>query len=211
MYRELERITPFDFFVSQGGYNEGGVTASAGTHDREAVDISASLLTPDQRWTVCANGRRIGWAMWIRTPDQGFPWHLHGVPINGDLSISARAQVVQYLNHQNGLAGGGPDDGPPGYYDMTWEKYQASSAYRPPIEEDDMTPEQASMLAGMDQRIKDLHTAMSDIKAGNAGAEPFRPFFRRAAKDGTFDVVSAEGNRGLGAKLDKILAKLGIS
>ena len=133
MMMEVKRLTPFSIFVVQGGFNAGGVDASSGTHDREAVDIGGSLLTPAQRWTVVTNMRRVGFAAWIRTPDEGFSWHIHGVPINGDLSTAARAQVVQYLNHRNGLAGAGPDDGPAGYYDMTWEKYTGSSAYRPPI------------------------------------------------------------------------------
>lgn len=159
MYRELERITPFDFFLSQGGFNPDGVAASAGTHDRAAVDIGAAWLTPDQRWELCKNGRKVGFAMYIRTPAQGFSWHLHGVPINGDLSIGARAQVVQYLSvpHLNGLAGRGPDDGPTGYYDMTWEKYSGSSAYRPPINTDGSggTTTTKDWYENMDQAAKD--------------------------------------------------------
>ena len=134
MYREVERLTPFDIFVSQGGFNVGGVSASAGTHDRAAVDVSGSILTAGERWAVVTNMRRVGFAAWIRTPAQGFSYHVHGVPINGDLSTAARAQVVQYKDKRNGLAGAGPDDGPAGYYDMTWEKYTGSSAYRPPFD-----------------------------------------------------------------------------
>lgn len=136
MYHEVERLCAakgLQIFVAQGGFNAGGVAASAGTHDRAAVDVSGSILSPDERWTVVTAMRRVGFAAWIRTPAEGFAWHIHGVPINGDLSTAARAQVVQYSKHQNGLAGAGPDDGPTGYYDATWEKYSGSSAYRPPI------------------------------------------------------------------------------
>jgi hypothetical protein len=170
MYREVERITPFQFFVTQGGYNAGGVAASAGTHDREAVDVSGSLLTPDQRWTVVTNMRRVGFAAWIRTPAQGFPWHIHGVPINGDLSTGARAQVVQYSQHLNGLAGRGPDDGPTGYYDATWEKYTGGSSYRPPI----------------------------NTGGGNGGTKPKKDWFDMASKEDLTDVFRGEGVSGAG-------------
>lgn len=133
MLMELKRLLPFDIFVSQGGFNVGGVAASAGTHDRAAVDISASLLTTTERGLLDRNGRRIGFAGWIRTPAQGFAWHWHGVPIDGDLSTAARAQVVSYYDGKNGLAGGGPDDGTRDYVGVTWEKYKTGSAYRPPI------------------------------------------------------------------------------
>jgi hypothetical protein len=186
MYHEVERLTPFQVFVSQGGFNTGGVAASAGTHDRAAVDVSGSILTSDERWQVVTNMRRVGFAAWIRTPAQGFPWHMHGVPINGDLSTAARAQVVQYSQHKNGLAGGGPDDGPAGFYDRTWEKYTGSSAYRPPIntgggttqQEDDMTPGEHEMLqdaqfkangawaqaTDANKRIQDLQALVASIQ-----------------------------------------------
>jgi hypothetical protein len=164
MYLEVERLAPF-IFLSQGGFNSGGVAASAGTHDRAAVDVSGSILTPDQRWTVVTAMRRVGFAAWIRTPAQGFAYHVHGVPINGDLSPAARAQVVQYSQHLNGLAGRGPDDGPTGYYDATWEKYSGSSAYRPPIntdppQEDDLPFTEAQLRAMMRE---EAHTAVINL------------------------------------------------
>lgn len=93
----------------------------------------------------------------------------------------------------------------------------STSAYRPPIntgtsEEDEMTPDQSKKLDELYAAlplIKDLHTAMSAI-GGTGDAERFRPFFRRAAVDGGMDLLKSEGNRGLGAKLDAIKAKLGI-
>lgn len=136
MLREVERLLPFQIFVSQGGYNTGGVAASAGTHDRAAVDISASLLTTSERAQLDRTGRRVGFAGWIRTPAQGFPWHWHGVPVGGDLAPAARAQVVQYYAGENGLAGHGADDGTRDYVGVTWETYKSGSAYRPPINTD---------------------------------------------------------------------------
>ena len=214
MYKEVERITPFDFFVSQGGYNAGGVAASAGTHDREAVDISGSLLTPDERWTYARTCAASAGLPGFGLPTQGFSWHLHGVPIGGDLSAGASAQVVQYLDRKNGLAGARP--GRRAARVLRHDAGRSTQALRPTgrpstpeTRRTNLTPEQDKKLNDMDLRIKDLHAAMSAI-GGNGDAERFRPFFRRAATDGTFDVVKAEGNRGLGAKLDSIMRKLGI-
>ncbi|MGJ6980016.1 hypothetical protein ACSDQ9_05725 [Aestuariimicrobium soli] len=94
--------------VSQGGYNRGGVAASAGTHDgggvldlRQYSDGVIRLL------------RELGAAAWHRTPAQGFIHHTHLVLVGcPHVSSGAAAQVVQYRQGLNGLAGRGPDDGP---------------------------------------------------------------------------------------------------
>ena len=88
--------------IMQGSYNQGGVAASAGTHDGGgAVDLSAA----DWERTVRV-GRDVGFAMWRRTPAEG-PWgeHIHGILIgNVKASAGAKRQVVQYKAGLNGLA-----------------------------------------------------------------------------------------------------------
>jgi hypothetical protein len=115
----------------QGCYS-GGVSASAGTHNGGgAVDIAAVNLTPAQRHEVVRIGRMVGFAMWLRTPAQSnWPFHIHGIAVQpggkddrGVLSASAHAQVIDYFNNINGLAGRGRDDGPRDHVGTTWESY----------------------------------------------------------------------------------------
>lgn len=94
--------------VTQGGYNRGGVAASAGTHDGGGVldlvqvsDATIRLL------------REAGAAAWHRTPAQGFSHHTHLVLIGcPHVSSGAAHQVAEYRAGRNGLAGRGRDDGP---------------------------------------------------------------------------------------------------
>lgn len=206
MLREVERLLPFQIFVSQGGFNTGGVAASAGTHDRAAVDISASILTASERDQLDHAGRRVGFAGWIRTPAQGFPWHWHGVPVGGDLSPAARAQVVQYYAGENGLAGHGADDGPRDYVGVTWETYKSGSAYRPPINTDGGTtdpqeidvnlndPADVAKLKGI--IAETLRENVGDIAAKNPGSwwyQGLMPLLRKAANEEDVKVVRLEG------------------
>ena len=64
--------------------------------------------------------------------------HFHAIPIGGDISAPARAQVQAYKDGRNGLANDRPDDGPRVGF-TTWEQYLKS---HPEDEELDMTPEQ---------------------------------------------------------------------
>lgn len=114
--------------VTQGGYNKGVVTASAGTHDGGAViDISVKGWDKAQINKMLLWLRRVGWAAWYRTPAQGFTPHIHAVR-NEDASASwgARAQVVAYKLRLNGLANRFGDDGPYVPY-YTW----STSPYNP--------------------------------------------------------------------------------
>lgn len=114
--------------ITQGSYS-GGVSASAGTHDRGgAVDIRVKDLSPRERVEVETCGRRVGFAAWIRDPDEGdWPWHIHMIAIGcPDLSSGARAQVTAYKNGRNGLRNNGPDTGSRAYVSWTWEKYKAA-------------------------------------------------------------------------------------
>jgi hypothetical protein len=138
MMTEVEVLCPgIPVTPSQGSWS--GAAASAGTHTGcGAIDIKAVDLSPGQRAVVVDAMRRVGWAAWLRTPDQSdWPWHIHGIAVQpggkgdlGCLSGSAHDQVVDYYENRNGLASGAPDDGPRDHVGATWE------AYRPPAQEE---------------------------------------------------------------------------
>lgn len=90
----------------QGSY-QGGVSASAGTHDGGgAVDVYGS----DPNGIVWEM-RRLGGAAWVRNPSQGpWPWHIH-VIVQGNTQVSPAAadQITYYRQGLDGLAGHGPD------------------------------------------------------------------------------------------------------
>ncbi len=94
--------------LTQGSYNAGGVSASAGTHDGGGVvDISSTSNT------LLRAMREVGFAAWIRTPAEGFDYHMHAVAIGDrEMSASAKNQVTSYFNGRNGLANNGPDTAP---------------------------------------------------------------------------------------------------
>jgi peptidoglycan hydrolase-like protein with peptidoglycan-binding domain len=114
--------------LTQGSYNPGGDSSSAGTHDGGGVvDVSVSGLSASARTAVVRQLREVGFAAWYRTPAQG-DWgpHIHAVAISDpDLAGPAQAQVGDYYLGRNGLADDGPDDGP-AVTKRTWEDYQRS-------------------------------------------------------------------------------------
>lgn len=101
----------YKLYVTQGSYNGGGVSASAGTHDGGgAIDI----VGVDNWDEVVRALREVGFAAWHRTPDQS-DWvhHIHAIAIgDAELSSGARNQVSDYYAGRNGLASGARDDGP---------------------------------------------------------------------------------------------------
>jgi peptidoglycan hydrolase-like protein with peptidoglycan-binding domain len=113
--------------LTQGSYNPGGVDASAGTHDGGgAMDISVSNLSSTSRTNLLKALRKVGFAAWLRTPAQGFAYHIHAMAISDpDLSSGAQHQTGDYYLGMNGLAGRGADDGP-AVTKVTWEEYQRS-------------------------------------------------------------------------------------
>lgn len=137
MMDEVLRLEPdCPIWPSQGSYS-GGVGASAGTHDGGgAIDIAAEDMSAAQRVEVETAMRRVGFAAWIRSPDQGgWPWHLHGIAVAcPDLSRPAADQVNDYCAGRNGLANNGPDTGTRAFVGVTWETYQAQQP-----EEDDVS------------------------------------------------------------------------
>lgn len=126
MLREAERILAPRLTYTQGSYNPGGVSASAGTHDGGGtVDVSVRNLSSSQRAEVVRVLRRVGFAAWLRNPSQGsWPYHIHAVAVSDpDLSSGAQHQVGDYYQGLNGLAGRGRDDGPR-VTKVTWEQYK---------------------------------------------------------------------------------------
>lgn len=97
---------PYDLSFYQGSYN-GGVGASAGTHDGGGAFDGY----PYQHDRKVKASRKNGGATWYRPAIAGL-WgaHWHGVLIgNVKASPSAKRQIVQYRNHTNGLASYGWD------------------------------------------------------------------------------------------------------
>ena len=131
MLVEAESILGYDIVLTQGSYNAGGVSASGGTHDGGgAVDVSVKDLSTTQRWETVKAMRTVGFAAWLRTPDQGpWPYHIHAIAIGDtDLPIAARNQVADYYVGRNGLASHAADNTPAAYrVPFTWwEKYPAN-------------------------------------------------------------------------------------
>jgi hypothetical protein len=129
MLTEAERLLGYSLTLSQGSYNPGGDPTSAGTHDGGGVvDVSVDGMTAATRTSVARALRRVGFAAWVRNPNQGdWPWHIHAVAISDtDLSTQAQNQVGDYYLGMSGLANRGPDDGPAVVPILTWEEYQRS-------------------------------------------------------------------------------------
>lgn len=105
MLDHTEEIFGRSFVLTQGSYNKGGVSASAGTHDGGGVvDINVSGLTSSQRLALEQAARKAGFAAWLRTPAEGFDYHIHACAI-GDREMSqvAKNQVTSYFNGRSGL------------------------------------------------------------------------------------------------------------
>lgn len=127
-----EEIAGFTFTITQGSYNAGGVSQSAGTHDGGgAVDFKISGYSNAKIWKMLRALRMCGTASWHRVPSQGnWAEHIHMVVMGHPaLAPSAARQVVSYRNGRNGLASNGPDDGPRDIIikPFPWEDYMATS------------------------------------------------------------------------------------
>ncbi|MEV4293430.1 peptidoglycan-binding domain-containing protein [Microbispora rosea] len=126
MLAEAKRLLGRDLVLLQGSYNRGGDPTSAGTHDGGGVvDISVKGMDSAARIAAVRALRRVGFAAWLRNPDQDdWPWHIHAAAVNDtDLSSQAQHQIGDYYLGLNGLAGRGPDDGPKVPI-RTWEEYR---------------------------------------------------------------------------------------
>jgi hypothetical protein len=123
-----EGLLGYGLVVTQGSYNAGGVSASAGTHDGGGtVDISVLNKTATERWQVIQALRTVGFAAWLRTPSQGnWPYHVHAIAVGDtDVSNSARNQIADYFVGLNGLASHAADNTPQAYQVpfTWWERY----------------------------------------------------------------------------------------
>lgn len=90
---------------SQGSFNSGGVAASGGTHDGEAVDLRVRGLSPAEIERLVIWLRKAGWAAWYRAPSSSWGPHIHAVPTTGILSPAAAQQVRAFDAGRDGLRG----------------------------------------------------------------------------------------------------------
>lgn len=118
--------------ITQGSYNAGGVSASAGTHDGGGVVD----LAPFDHENKVRELRKTGFAAWFRPAIPGlWPDHIHAVLIgNAKLSPAAKAQVLDYKAGRNGLANHGADTGPRQFvnnrfhWQIGWKRIQRAEA-----------------------------------------------------------------------------------
>lgn len=107
---QAEKRLGYELSITQGSYNAGGVSASAGTHDGGGV---VDLAPFDQARKVRVL-RDLGFAAWYRPRSASWSPHIHAVLIgNRKLSPSAARQVESYKRGRDGLAGDNVD--PNGY------------------------------------------------------------------------------------------------
>jgi len=127
MLRAADATLSWSITLTQGSYNSSNPD-SAGTHDGGGVvDISVSSLSTTQRWQTVKALRTVGFAAWLRTPSDGFDYHIHANGISDpDMSRPARNQVHDYYFGRNGLANHAADNTPEQYrVALTWwEKYK---------------------------------------------------------------------------------------
>lgn len=113
--------------LTQGSYTTGN-PSSAGTHDGGGVvDVNVSSMSATQRWQTVKAMRDVGFAAWLRTPEQGFSYHIHANAVGDtDMSAPAQRQVHDYFYGLNGLASHAADNTPAAYRGAFtwWERYR---------------------------------------------------------------------------------------
>ena len=113
--------------LTQGSYTTGNPD-SAGTHDGGGVvDIAVNSMSTTQRWQTVKALRDVGFAAWLRTPEQGFSYHIHANAVGDtDMAGVAQNQVHDYFFGKNGLASHAADNTPAAYKGTFtwWEKYK---------------------------------------------------------------------------------------
>lgn len=103
--RWAERNSGVTITPVQGSFNRGGVSASGGTHDGEAIDIRVRGLSPAERERLVIWLRKAGWAAWYRAPSSSWGPHIHAIPTTGILSPQAKYQVRAFDAGRDGLRG----------------------------------------------------------------------------------------------------------
>jgi peptidoglycan hydrolase-like protein with peptidoglycan-binding domain len=129
MLAAADAMLSWSITLTQGSYNSSNPD-SAGTHDGGGVvDISVGSLSTTQRWQTVRALRTVGFAAWLRTPSDGFAYHIHANAVSDpDMSRQGRDQVNDYYFGRNGLANNAADSTPSEYRVAFtwWEKYQRS-------------------------------------------------------------------------------------
>lgn len=139
MLTAADATLPWTISVTQGSYcvltKVGCARASGGTHDAGgSIDLKVAGMTSTQRWRTVQALRQVGFAAWLRLPNQCggcWPAHIHAIAI-GDTDLwqkngkyTNRDQVADYFVGRNGLAGHARDNTPTRYRApfTTWERY----------------------------------------------------------------------------------------
>jgi len=163
-----EREIGFPITLTQGSYNGGAkkVKASAGTHDGGgAFDVRAKDLSMTQRKTVVTCLRRIGFAAWVRDPDQGpWPWHIHAIAVGDrELSTGATKQVKAYKHGKNGLKSNRDDDGPK----VEWDEYPQTLQEGNVLSDNDKVFLR-NLIAGIDKNVRVVGRDPSGVQVADA-------------------------------------------
>ncbi|WP_447643152.1 hypothetical protein [Nocardioides zeae] len=169
------KVSGLALVVTQGGYNAGGVAASAGTHDGGGVlDIRTRGLSLEDKKRAVLVLRQAGFVAWLRTVAQGFDVeHIHAVELaSTTLSAAAQRQVDAWRKGRNGLASNRPDDGP--RVDIPTAMPGATET-----QEDDMTPEERDTLNRVDQRLLTLMGPVEEIHKWVRGVATAMPTVQR--------------------------------
>lgn len=122
MLSAAQKRSGIGIHLAQGSY-QGCSSYSACTHaGGGAVDVSVSSLGTTARWRLVKALRSVGFAAWLRTPAQGFSYHIHAVAIGDtDAHQQAADQVADYYIGRNGLASHSADNTPSAYrVPFTW-------------------------------------------------------------------------------------------
>lgn len=211
MLAEAERLANLEdpsigrFKLTQGSFSHG-VSASAGTHDGPgAFDMYTSGYSGKQKEVIGLALRKVGFASWLRTEDQG-NWgeHWHGIAIGArGLPSLAASQVKSYLDGGNGLRNNGRDADPRPDQILTWEQYQqtvsspdpAPAPSTQPVDAGaDLTAGRAGMVGGQwlnpDQDTD--ADGLTDAFEHLAGLNPTRA---DTDGDGLLDVVELTSSR----------------
>ncbi|RZS43354.1 hypothetical protein EV193_102333 [Herbihabitans rhizosphaerae] len=128
MLTEADGKLSWGIDVTQGSYRPCSGASSCTHNGGGAVDIAAESLSTTQRWETVKALRQVGFAAWLRTPDQAnWPYHIHAIAVaDTDVHVEAAAQVADYHAGRNGLASHAPDNTPQEYrVPFTWwEQYK---------------------------------------------------------------------------------------
>ncbi|WP_183092897.1 hypothetical protein [Nocardioides stalactiti] len=176
--------------IVQGGWvGDGGASASADTHDGDALDLRLWDRTEDERRQMVRTLRSHGFAYWERYESQGFDLHAHLVPGPwAHPSPGALRQWQAYLDSRDGLAGNAAD-----YH------WRPDPIVTEPPEEDPMA-DYAEQLDRIEKKVADL--AAAEVERDKADKDRERRLFANLR------VILKERFGSTDAELDEILGHL---